>query len=142
MQRLKDLFLRYRQPAAYIFWGGCTTLVNLSSYYLLGLCTGWDYNLRNLISVSLAILFAYFVNARFVFHSAARGAAGRLQEFARFAGARLLTMALEVGGVFAMVELLALPDQVSKLVIQFVVLALNYIFSKLLVFKKREEEAP
>lgn len=138
MEKARRLLEEYREPILYIFFGGCTTLVNLCSYYLLRALTGWNYNLENTISVALAILFAYFVNARFVFRSQARTPRARLAEFARFVAARLSTMVLEVGGVFVMVELARINDGAAKLIIQFVVLALNYLFSKFLIFKKGE----
>ncbi len=138
MQKITQLYQKYREGILYIFFGGCTTLVNLGSYYLLRALTDWNYNIENTISVALAILFAYFVNARFVFRSTARGLREKLAEFARFVTARLSTMVLEVGGVFVMVELLRMRDTWAKLIIQFVVLALNYLFSKFLIFKKGE----
>lgn len=138
MQKITQLYQKYREGILYIFFGGCTTLVNLGSYYLLRALTDWNYNIENTISVALAILFAYFVNARFVFRSTAHTPREKLAEFARFVMARLSTMVLEVGGVFVMVELLRMRDTWAKLIIQFVVLALNYLFSKFLIFKKGE----
>lgn len=137
MERCKALFKQYREMILYIFFGGCTTLVNLGSYALLHLLTNWNYNLENILSVALSILFAYWVNSRFVFCSAAQSLRARLAECAKFITARLSTMVLEVGGVFVMVEFLRMRDTLAKLIIQFAVLALNYIFSKFLVFKKR-----
>lgn len=136
MERCKALFKQYREVILYVFFGGCTTLVNLGSYALLRVLTNWNYNLENILSVSLSILFAYWANSRFVFCSAAASWRARLAECAKFITARLSTMALEVGGVFVMVEFLRMRDTLAKLIIQFVVLALNYLFSKFLVFKK------
>ncbi|NMB43055.1 MAG: GtrA family protein [Clostridiales bacterium] len=119
----------------YIFFGGLTTLVNLISYTLL---RGFmDYNIANFISIVLAILFAYIVNSRFVFRSKARTTKQRLSEFIKFIGARLSTMIIEILGVFVFVDLLQINDLIGKVIIQFVVLILNYIFSKLIVFKNK-----
>ena len=52
----------------YVFFGGCTTLVNLASFYLLRRADV-EINIANLISIILAILFAYAVNSRFVFQA-------------------------------------------------------------------------
>lgn len=136
MANCKALFQKYREVVLYVFFGGCTTLVNLGSYWLLRRVTSWNYNLLNILSVALAILFAYWVNARFVFCSAARTLHARLAECAKFITARLSTMVLEVGGVFVMVEFIKMRDSWAKLLIQFVVLALNYLFSKFLVFTR------
>lgn len=138
MESCKALFQKHREVVLYVFFGGCTTLVNLGSYWLLRRLTDWNYNLLNILSVALAILFAYWANARFVFCSAARTLRARLAECAKFITARLSTMVLEVGGVFVMVEFLRMRDSWAKLLVQFVVLALNYLFSKFLVFTGRD----
>ena len=109
-------------------------MVNFVTFYLLTEPLKWDVNISNVISVALSILFAYFVNARFVFHSPAKGLRERLPEFCKFVGARLFTMAVEVGGVFLMVDLLSLNAMLSKLSTQIIVLILNYLISKLIVF--------
>jgi putative flippase GtrA len=123
----------------YIFFGGCATLVNLGSYYLLRLLTPLDLNLANMISVCIAILFAYFTNSRFVFESKASGWNERFGEFVKFVSARILTMIVEVGGVWLMADILKMNDYLAKFLIQFIVLVLNYVFSKFLIFTKKNE---
>ncbi|MDD2957050.1 MAG: GtrA family protein [Lachnospiraceae bacterium] len=120
----------------YIFFGGLTTLVNLVVYYILR--TAFDMNLviANFISVATSIIFAYFVNSRFVFCSMAENFHQRFQEFVKFVSARLSTMVIEIGGVWFLAEVLHMNDMIGKFIIQFVVLALNYLFSKFLVFTK------
>lgn len=124
----------------YIFFGGCTTLVNLGTYYILRLVTELDINIANTISVITAILFAYVVNSRFVFESKVSGFKEQLAEFMKFISARVVTMVIEVGGVWLMVDMLGVNDYIAKFVIQFIVLALNYIFSKFLIFTQKEKK--
>jgi putative flippase GtrA len=95
------------------------------------------YTVANIISVLLAIIFAYFTNSRFVFRSKAQGLRERFGEFVKFFGARLSTLIIEVGGVAVMNEYMNINDRLGKFIVQFIVLVLNYIFSKFLVFKKR-----
>ena len=120
----------------YIFFGGCTTLVNLACFYFLRR-TGMGLNLANFISIVVAIVFAYVVNARFVFRVKASGFGEYITSFFKFAGARVSTMVIEIGGVWLLVEKLKLPDMGGKVIIQFIVLALNYIFSRFLVFNRK-----
>ena len=87
----------------YIFWGGCTTLVNLLSFYIMR-AMGIPLMSANIISIILAILFAYVVNSRFVFHDR------------------------------CLAEILGFRDMFAKFCTQFIVLALNYIFSKFIIF--------
>lgn len=123
----------------YIFIGGCTTLVNLVSYYILRTATNLNLNVANIISIIAAILFAYFANSILVFRSEANSLQEKLGEFVKFIGARASTMVIEVGGVWLMADVIKMNDYIAKFVIQFIVLVLNYIFSKFFVFSKKEK---
>ena len=114
----------------YIFFGGCTTVVNLASFFFLRQA-GLQREIANVISVILAIVFAYVVNSKFVFLDKCETLKDHIRPFV---GARLSTMVIEVGGVWFFAEIVHLNDMVGKLIIQFVVMALNYVFSKFLVF--------
>lgn len=122
----------------YVFFGGLTTLVNLGTYYFLRGLFEIGVTVANIISVGAAILFAFFTNSKFVFDSQADSFKEHFREFIKFVSARLSTMVIEVGGVWLMADVLRINDYVGKFMIQFIVLALNYIFSKFLVFTKRK----
>ena len=109
----------------YIFFGGCTTVVNLASFFFLRQA-GLQREIANVISVILAIVFAYVDKCETL--------KDHIRPFCKFVGARLSTMVIEVGGVWFFAEIVHLNDMVGKLIIQFVVMALNYVFSKFLVF--------
>ena len=117
----------------YVFFGGCTTMVNLVSFYILRKA-GTELNIANLISIILAILFAYVVNSKYVFQDKCETLKDHIKPFGKFIGARLATMVIEVGGVWLLVEQLHMNDMLGKFATQFVVLVLNYIFSKFFVF--------
>ena len=117
----------------YVFFGGCTTLVNLISFYVLRKL-GVGLNIANVISIILAILFAYVVNSRFVFQDKCETLADHIRPFCKFISARLMTMVIEVGGVWLLVAKLGMNDMVGKFATQFIVLILNYVFSKFFVF--------
>ena len=117
----------------YVFFGGCTTMVNLVSFFLLRKA-GTELNTANLISIILAILFAYVVNSKYVFQDKCETLKDHIKPLGKFIGARLATMVIEVGGVWLLVEQLHMNDMLGKFATQFVVLVLNYIFSKFLVF--------
>lgn len=128
------------QGIRYIFFGGCTTLVNLGSYAILRMVLGVDMTLANFIAILLAILFAYVVNKQYVFESRTEGWKALLGEFGSFVGMRLSTMFLEIFGVVFMSCLWGIPEVWAKLSIQVVVLILNYIFSKIFVFSDKKKE--
>ena len=117
----------------YIFCGGCTTLVNLLSFYIMR-AMGIPLMSANIISIILAILFAYVVNSKYVFQDKCETLKDHVQPFCKFVSARLVTMVLEVGGVWLLVSVMGLNDMIGKFLTQFIVLILNYVFSKFFVF--------
>ncbi|NSG39445.1 GtrA family protein [Blautia obeum] len=135
MKKLKDMILRFYQNDVirYVFFGGFTTLVNLVCFFVLRKC-GLELNIANLISIITAILFAYVVNSRFVFQDKCETLRDHFRPFCKFISARLVTMVIEVGGVWLLVEVCKMNDMVGKFITQFIVLALNYIFSKFFIF--------
>lgn len=117
----------------YIFFGGCTTLVNLVSFFLFRKL-GIPLNPANIASIILAILFAYVVNSKYVFQDKCENLKAHIRPFCKFIGARLISMVIEVGGVWLLVEILHMNEMVGKLLTQVIVLVMNYIFSKFFVF--------
>ena len=135
MKKLINLILRFYENDVirYIFFGGCTTLVNLVCFYVLRKCN-LGLSSANIISMIAAIIFAYVVNSKFVFLDKCETLRDHVQPFCKFVSARLLTMVIEVGGVWLLVAQMGFSDMIGKFVTQFIVLALNYIFSKFFVF--------
>ena len=134
MKKLKALILHFYQNDVirYVFFGGCTTLVNLVCFFVLRKCRV-ELNIANLISIITAILFAYVVNSRYVFQDKCETFKDHIRPFCKFISARLVTMVIEVGGVWLLVEVCKMNDMAGKFITQFIVLALNYIFSKFFV---------
>ncbi|WP_394916709.1 YfhO family protein [uncultured Robinsoniella sp.] len=137
MNWIKKMF--QNQAVRYIFFGGCTTLVNLVSYTLMRTVLGIDITIAGFISILLSIAFAYVVNKIFVFESKTNTVWEVIKECAQFVGMRLLTMYIEVFGVLLLSCVWGMNDLIAKLVIQVVVLVLNYVFSKAFVFKEKKD---
>ena len=137
MKKLKALILHFYQNDVirYVFFGGCTTLVNLVCFFVLRKCRV-ELNIANLISIITAILFAYVVNSRYVFQDKCETFKDHIRPFCKFISARLVTMVIEVGGVWLLVDVCKMNDMAGKFITQFIVLALNYIFSKFFFFTK------
>lgn len=93
-----------------------------------------ELNTANIISIILAILFAYVVNSKFVFQDKCETLRDHIRPFCKFISARLVTMVIEVGGVWLLVSMMGMNDMIGKFLTQFIVLILNYIFSKFFVF--------
>ena len=132
-----ELMKKYREVILYLIFGVLTTLVNIVSYFLLTDIAGVNYLLSNVIAWVLSVLFAYGTNRVWVFQSQAKGTAAILKEMVSFFGARLFSGGLDMGIMFVCVSLIGLPDGVIKILSNVLVIVLNYLFSKLWIFKKR-----
>ncbi|MBR4971880.1 MAG: GtrA family protein [Oscillospiraceae bacterium] len=122
---------------SYLFFGGLTTLVNFVIYYP---CYNWlniSATLSNVIAWAVAVAFAYLTNKPFVFHSHDWSMKTVGPELAKFVGCRIGSGLLETALIFLTVELLHLNGNVMKLLLAVIVVILNYVGSKLLVFRSR-----
>lgn len=130
--------LYYNETMRYLFIGGCTTLVNLATFAVF--CDMLDMNvtLGNVLSIIIAILFAYVSNKIFVFSSKTEGLKEMFSELCRFVGGRLSTMAIEVGGVYLIYNMMGYPKMAAKLITQILVIIGNYFISKFFVFRNRD----
>lgn len=126
-----NLVRKYDEIIRYITAGILTTIVSIASYNLLR-NINIDYKICTILSWILAVIFAYFINKLFVFKSQKNN----IKEFINFILARLLSLFIEFIFMIIMVDLININDRIAKLIVQFVVLVLNYIFSKFFVFKK------
>ena len=139
---IQDLYKKYKEIINYLIFGVLTTIVNLISKYIL-LFTILDatnpiqLQISIIISWILAVLFAYFTNRKFVFNSKNKN---KFKEFITFTGARVSTLLLDMVIMFVFVTILKGNDKIFKLVSQILVIVVNYLLSKLIVFKKDSYE--
>ena len=116
--------------------GVLTTFVNFFIFYLLNTLLLFDPNISNILSVISSVIFAYITNKLFVFRSHCSNFRALLREALSFFSARAVTMLIEVGGVFLATLFFHFDAMISKIIINIVVLILNYVFSKCFVFQK------
>ena len=120
----------------YLIAGGLTTLVNFCLFALMTKVLGIGVNVSNVVSISASIIFAYVINKLFVFKRRRDTRLELALEFAKFVGARLFTMALEIGVVALFFDVLKQDELIGKAVSQVLVVISNYIISKAIVFRK------
>ena len=124
-----------KELISYLFFGVCTTIVNYAAFFLLKLCM--DYRAANAIAWLVSVLFAYVTNKIWVFESRGWHLGALLREFCTFTGGRVISGLFDMGFLIFAVEILLLKEGIAKLIGSVVVVILNYIFSKLLVFRKK-----
>lgn len=159
--RLIDKFFT-KEIVSYVFFGVLTTVVNLAVFYLtkkLFAAIGWngffntivpedskivelfsggsEYLDANLIAWVAGVIFAFVTNKLFVFESKSWKPSVAGKEFTGFVGARVFSLVVEMLGMFVMVTLLTWNELIAKLIVGVIVIIMNYIFSKLLIFKKK-----
>ena len=130
-------FEKYKALILYGIFGVTTTIINVVSYALL-LFIGINVQIAVVVSWILAVIVAYFTNRVWVFNSGAVTKLELLREFISFMLARLATLVVEMVIIWFGVQLLNQDPIVWKIIDNIVVIILNYIISKLIVFKIRK----
>lgn len=155
-----------RELVLYVVFGVLTTVVNFAVYFPIyyALGTGWEASLFGLVTIRAyalasvvawlaAVAFAYVTNKLFVFKSRSWEKRLVLREVASFYAARVLSLGVEILGLYVMNDLMGFGrfsrallgyeingEDIAKLVMQVVVIVLNYVFSKLWIFAKSKGE--
>ena len=137
---VRSLFTKYRELILYVFFGGLTTLVNWAGYWILVDVFHVPYMWSTAIAQILSILFAYVTNRTWVFESKARGFFPVLWEMLRFFGCRALSFVLDLACMRVGVGMLQINDKLMKLLSNILVILVNYVFSKVFVFRKPKEK--
>ena len=132
---LRPLALRFQEVLSYLVFGALTTLVNFLVYFPL---SNWiHYLAANIIAWICAVSFAFVVNKVFVFEDSRRDAGYLLRQMGAFAAMRLVSLGMEELLMFVFIEKLGMNANLVKLAAQVIVIVLNYVFSKLLIFRKK-----
>ncbi|MBP5678891.1 MAG: GtrA family protein [Bacilli bacterium] len=126
---------KYKEGLLYLFFGGCTTLVNIISFMILRFFQ-IDTYVSNALAWVFAVLFAFITNKLFVFESRGKGAKKAFKEGVSFFAFRLLSLLFDMGIMYLLIDIINCPELVSKIISNIFVIIINYVFSKLFIFKK------
>ena len=127
-------YCKYKEPLLYIFFGAVTTLVSLGSFAVFTRVFAWNALAANVLSWVLAVFTAFITNRIWVFSGSREGNFGKL--LLSFYLGRTATLAMEEGLLFLFVTCLQQDALLIKLLAQILILLLNYVISKLFIFKK------
>lgn len=140
LNKIKALLIKYRELIVYVIFGGLTTVVDFVVYWLLTRLASMDEVPANIIGIAAAIIFAFIVNKRYVFADKTSDFLGILKLFVSFASMRVLSGFFQTFALWLFSTKLRLYDMAVKVVAAVVVVILNYIFSKLVIFKKPRDK--
>lgn len=154
MEKIKELYRKYKEIILYFVFGGLTTVVSFVVTYvmqkLFGLAgEGWEFILSNGVAWVCAVTFAYVTSHLFVFESKAQGAKAICIEAGKFVGSRIFTgiiemtmpsgiVAIGLDGDLCIGKNFVYEGFWAKAITGVVVIILNYILSKLFVFRKEK----
>lgn len=138
MTKIKRFVNKYEEVIGYLIFGGLTTVVNIIVFYLFDSVFEVHYLIANAIAIVVSILFAFFTNKKYVFKSSTPTVQLWLKEFSLFVSFRLLSAVFDMGSMWLLVDGLNLNANVAKVITQFIVVVLNYGFSKFFIFKQGE----
>ncbi len=131
-----------REIVDYFIFGVFATIANLVTFNVCDLWLHMPTWLSTTIAWFAAVIFAYFTNKVFVFHSKTTGFKELAREAGMFFGARALTYLIDLFGMILLVDILHVSGGISKILCNIIVLILNYVFSKLFIFNKGVADQP
>lgn len=127
-----DIMKLDRELVLYVVFGTFTFLVNVVTYFLFQSVMGINYLVSNVLAWFFSVLFAYITNRTWVFESKNPEI---LKEMSLFFGGRIFSGVVDTALMYLFIDVLVLGNTFSKIVVQIIVIVLNYVFSKLIVFK-------
>ena len=143
MEKIKELYTKYKEVINYLIFGVLTTIVSLATKYLLLFTildaeNGIQLQIAVVVSWIVACTFAYITNRIWVFESKSKEV---IKEAIKFYISRLATLGLEMLIMFIFVTALGLNTRMWVIVwtifAQVVIVIGNYVLSKLIVFRKK-----
>lgn len=150
MKKVIDLFKKHRELIVYLIFGVLTTAVNLATFYAMESLTDISYLINNAVAWVVGVVFAFVTNKIFVFESKSWKPSVAGKEAVEFLGARLFSFGVEEVGLWLLVDIIGLAsfskvifgfdisgELIAKVILAIVVVILNYVFSKLIIFKKK-----
>lgn len=130
---MKNIIQKNKEIIMYLVFGVLTTVVNIVVYYIFSNLLHMNYLFSNATAWFLSVLFAYVTNRKYVFDSKNNQI---IKEAISFFGSRLATGIIDMVLMWFLVNFNIVNDVVAKVVVNVIIVILNYILSKLVVFKK------
>ena len=139
--KLADIYEAHLEGMRYLVFGALATAVNILAYSLCFYLFNISNSTSNVIAWIVAAVFAYFTNKVLVFESKVNTKKELLKEAMSFLGCRLLTLAIDQAIMVIAVDKFKLNGFVMKVIANVIVIILNFVFSKLFIFKKKENKS-
>ena len=128
----------YKETISYLIFGILSTIVNIATYVFFSRIIKINFMVSNIIAWFVAVIFAYITNKFFVFESKNINIKFILKEITSFMSLRIVSGLTELILMYIMINLMLINDFIVKIITNIVVVILNFIFSKLIIFKNKK----
>ena len=142
IKEFKIFLKKYSEVISYLFFGVLTTLINLATFWILSTVFNLETIAATVAAWIIAVTFAFITNKIWVFKSKTKTNQETTKEAIMFVIARLITLGIEVILMWLMVDNLKQNKLIWKLLCNVITVILNYLFSKLIVFKEKKTKEP
>lgn len=132
---MKRILLKNKEIMLYLIFGVFTTFVNIIVYYIFADFFKINYLISNTIAWIASVFFAYITNKKYVFESKKSNI---IKEIISFFGSRMVTGLMDIFLMWFLIDNITLDDFIAKIVVNVIVIIMNYLFSKLIVFKEEK----
>lgn len=132
---MKNVLEKYKSILMYLFFGICTTVINIVTYWMFYISLDFPNVLSTIFSWIISVLFAYITNKLWVFESRSFGKKVLVREIATFFGARFISGIIDLAIMFLFVDMLLFPAMIIKFISNIFVVIFNYVASKVVIFK-------
>ena len=137
MNKVLNLYQKYREVILYILFGGLTTLINLLVYNTMYYYIESSNLLSTIVAWILSVLMAFLTNKQIVFRSSSWNLEILWKEGVKFFECRIGTGILEIIFMYITVDILRWSGFIMKLIVNVIVIILNYVASKRIIFVKK-----
>lgn len=134
---VKTLCIKYKELILYGIFGVGSTAINIIVFYLLDTILKCNLIFSNVLAWVFAFIFAFITNKLYVFESKSWRGQKALKEFIDFFIARVSTLFIDTLLMWLFIEILSINSILSKIVVNVIVIVVNYIASKLWIFKEK-----
>lgn len=141
LRKFYKIYKEKKEVLLYLFFGGLTFVISVVTYAYFNQIVKMPVLIANIVSWVIAVLFAFLTNRIWVFQSATKTIAAFFRQMISFFAGRIVTLLVEECILAIFVDQLHFASVWMKIIAQIVVIILNYVISKLFVFKKQEKVA-
>ena len=131
-------YKKYKELLLYLFFVGLSFIVSIATYALFNVGMNINELIANVLSWIITVMFAFLTNRVWVFQSTTNGVAEFVKQMLVFYSGRVITLVVEEVILLVFITWLGFNSMLIKVIAQVIVILLNYVISKLVVFRKKE----